>query len=255
MSYSIQLTAARMIGSKVFYLSLLIVVGATSAVDAQDKSVKPGINKSFENPDVEKYIGKFEGEGRDAFDHRHEILNACQLKPGMVVADVGAGTGLFTRMFSPAVGSTGRVYAVDISKKFLEHIQESAKKANLKNITPVLCKPHSVNLPENSIDVVFICDTYHHFEYPYKTMTSIHRALKPDGEVILVDFHRIEGVTKDWLMKHVRAGKDVFVKEITECGFRQIDEKKGMLDESYFIRFAKAANSQPKSADKSTKSN
>lgn len=243
MNYFVKVSAAKIFSLQCLCLSMFFVAGTTE-VDAQDKSVKPGINKSFENPDVEEFVGKFEGEGRDAFDHRHEILKACQLKPGMVVADVGAGTGLFTRLFSPAVGTTGRVYAVDISKKFLEHIQQTAEKANLKNITPVLCKPDSVNLSANSIDVVYICDTYHHFEYPYKTMKSIHRALKPDGEVILVDFHRIEGVTKDWLMKHVRAGKEVFVKEITDCGFRQIDEKEGMLDESYFVRFAKAPKSE-----------
>ncbi len=165
---------------------LLLVLAGIEQIDAQDKSVNPGINKSFQDPDVEQFIGRFENEGRDAYDHRHEIVKACQLKPGMVVADIGAGTGLFTRMFSPLVGRKGRVYAVDIAEKFLKHIETTAKAEGLTNITGVVCKQDSVNLPPNSIDLAFICDTYHHYEFPQKTMRfSIHRALKPAGKVII----------------------------------------------------------------------
>lgn len=76
---------------------------------AQKESVNPGINKQFEKPNVKEFIGRFEHEGRDSFDHRNEIVRECQIKPGMTVADIGAGTGLFTRMFSPLVGPKGRV--------------------------------------------------------------------------------------------------------------------------------------------------
>lgn len=100
--------------------------------------------------------------------------------------------------------------------------------------------PDSVNLPEGSIDLAFICDTYHHFEFPYRTMESIHRALKPGASVILVDFHRIEGQSSEWVLSHVRAGQEVFAKEISEAGFRQVDEKKNLLKESYFVRFEKS---------------
>jgi predicted methyltransferase len=71
---------------------------------AQEKSVKPGINDPFRNPDVEKYKGTFEGECREVYVHREKIVAACGVKPGMVVADVGAGTGLHTRLFAKAVG-------------------------------------------------------------------------------------------------------------------------------------------------------
>ncbi len=219
--------------------ALLFAVCALPAA-AQKESVKPGINKSFENPNVEDFIGRFEREGRDAFDHRNEILEACQVTPGMAVADVGAGTGLFTRMFAEAVGPEGRVYAVDISEEFLDHIHEMAKRDDLENVTTVLCDPVSSELPENSVDLVYICDTYHHFEYPQRTMASIHRALKPDGVLVLVDYHRIPGKTSGWLMEHIRAPQEVFVQEITDAGFEQIDEKPDMLGESYFVRFKKA---------------
>ena len=87
---------------------------------AQDKSVKPGINDTFKDPKVQEYVEKFEVESREVFQKRNSIVEACGVKPGTVVADIGAGTGLFTRMFSKAVGPEGRVVAVDIAKNFLE---------------------------------------------------------------------------------------------------------------------------------------
>jgi len=215
---------------------------------AQEKSVKPGINKSFESPDVPKFIERFEREGRDVFDHQKEILAALKLKPGMKVADVGAGTGLFARLMARRVGSCGKIYAVDISEEFLDHIRKTARAECLKNIQTVVCQPDSVELPPHSVDLVFICDTYHHFEYPYKTMRSIHEALKPGGEVVLIDFQRIEGVSDEWILGHVRAGQEVFTKEILDCGFEQIDEKPNLLDESYFVRFRKREKSESSAA-------
>jgi predicted methyltransferase len=70
-------------------------------------------------------------------------------------------------------------------------------------------------------------------------MRSIHQALKPGGEVILIDFQRIPGVSSDFVMGHVRAGQEVFTKEVLEAGFEQVDERKGILKESYFVRFRK----------------
>ena len=213
------------------------IIVATGVLFAEEKSVNPGINKSFENPNVPDFIERFEKEGRDAFDHRKEILAALDLKPGMTVADIGTGTGLFARAFAPLVGDEGKVFAVDISEKFIHHVEQTAAGQGLKNIVGVLCEPDRVKLPPNSVDLAFICDTYHHFEFPASTMRSIHSALKPGAKLILIDFHRIEGKSSEWAMNHVRAGQEVFTKEILAAGFRQIDEKKDLLKESYFVRF------------------
>jgi ubiquinone/menaquinone biosynthesis C-methylase UbiE len=184
-------------------LFLAVALIVPSLLSAQDKSVNPGINKSFDNPDVEEFIGRFENEGRDAFDHRTEIVKAIGLKQGMTVADIGTGTGLFTRLFGKEVGPEGSIYAVDIAENFVKHVGLTAQKAGLKNVVGVVCKPESVNLPPASIDLAFICDTYHHFEFPTKTVQSIHQALKAEGQVILIDFHRIEGVSREWTLGHV----------------------------------------------------
>lgn len=217
-------------------LAVLCLVPFIHLVAAQEKSVRPGINKPFEKADVAEFIGKFETESREVFAQRKEIVAACKLKVGDKVADIGAGTGLFTRLFAKEVGSKGKVYAVDITPRFIEHIEKTCKDAGIKNVTGVVCTADSVRLPARSVDVVFICDTYHHFEFPFKTMAAIHEALRPGGRVVLIDFHRIEGKTQEWILKHVRAGQELVVKEIESSGFKKTAEKK-LLKDNYFVVF------------------
>ena len=205
---------------------------------AQEKSVRPGINKPFENPDVKEYVGKFEVESREVYAKRKEIVAACGIKPGLAVADVGAGTGLFTRLFVREVGPRGKVYAVDIAPKFVEYVEKTCKEAGLRNVQGVVCTPTSAKLPDNSVDLVFICDTYHHFEFPQRTLASLHRALRPGGRLVLVDFQRIPGKSSEWVLGHVRAGQEVFTREIEEAGFKIVGEEK-FLEENYLVRFAK----------------
>jgi FkbM family methyltransferase len=221
-------------------LALGLGVLLASLAGAQDRSVRPGINDAFKNPDLDKFRKTFEGESREIFAQRKKIVTACKLKPGMVVADIGAGTGLFTRLFAAAVGPKGKVYAVDIAPKFLEHIRKTCKEAGLANVQTVRCTQTSVELPARSIDLAFICDTYHHFEFPFRTLASLHRALRPGGQVVLIDFHRIEGKSSKWVLGHVRAGQEVFVAEIIKTGFRVVGEEK-LLKENYFVRFEKVA--------------
>lgn len=224
---------------------LLALLTLPTALRGQDKSVRPGINDPFKDPDLPKYIGVFEGESREIFAKRKEIVAACGLKPGMAIADVGAGTGLFTRLFAEAVGPKGKVYAVDIAAKFIEYIEKTCKEKGLTNVTGIVCTATSTELPEKSVDLVFICDTYHHFEFPFKTLASVRKALRPGGRVVLIDFKRIKGESTDWVMNHVRAGQDVFTKEVESCGFKVVEEKK-ILKENYFLVFEKVeANREP----------
>lgn len=224
-----------------FCLLLTLFLPPVTAALGQEKSLRPGINDSFRDPDVKEFMGRFEVESREVFLRRREILAACEIDPGETVADIGAGTGLFTRLFSEAVGKEGRVIAVDIAQKFLDHILTKSREAGQSNVETVLCEPDSTELPPGSVDCAFICDTYHHFEFPLKTMTSLHRALKPGGRVIVVDFRKIEGKSTDWVMNHVRAGQDVVETEITQTGFRKISEEAELLKENYFVVFEKPA--------------
>lgn len=221
--------------------NLLLLVTALLAASAlaQEQSVRPGINKSFENPDVKRCEKQWEGESREISAQRKQIVAACKLKPGMAVADIGAGTGLFTRLFAQEVGPEGKVYAVDISDEFIAHIEKTCKEQQITNVTGILCAADSAKLPPNSVDIAFICDTYHHFEYPQKTMASIYQALRPGGRVVLIDFVRIEGKSSEWVLNHVRAGQEVFTREIEGAGFKALAEQLQFLKENYLVVFEK----------------
>jgi SAM-dependent methyltransferase len=202
--------------------------------------VRPGVNDEFKaaDLDIELWLGRFEVESREVFAARHAVVAALGLTPGLRVADVGAGTGLYTLLLSEAVGAEGWVYAIDIAPRFLEHILEVAAERRATNVTGVLCPETDIALPPSSVDLAFVCDTYHHFEFPVSTLRSIHRALAPGGRLVVLDFERIEGRSRPWVLEHVRAGKDATRAEIEAGGFEFVRELAVPgLAENYVIEF------------------
>ncbi|TDJ79876.1 MAG: methyltransferase domain-containing protein [Planctomycetota bacterium] len=208
----------------------------------EEPSVKPGVNENFlaEDLDVEEYIERFEGESREVAVHKDGIVDRIGIAPGMAVADIGAGTGLFTGLLAKEVGPEGRVFAVDISPVFIDHLRERSLEEGWSGVDMVLCTEKSAELAAGSIDLAFVCDTYHHFEYPRSTLASLFDALKPGGALVVLDFERIPGVSREWLLGHVRADKQTFTAEITAAGFVLLEEiEVPGLDENYMLRFAR----------------
>lgn len=212
-----------------------------TALKVPETNVNPEINDNFkaQEMDPSHWVERFEREGREVYDQRHEIVEAIGIEAGMDVADVGCGTGLYTFLFSDKIGPEGRVYAVDISEPFLNRVGGHAISTGRQNIQTLLASDTSSNLPPNSVDLVYICDTYHHFEFPHNTMLSIHQALRKGGQVVVVDFIREEGVSSEWTLNHVRAGKEVFTDEITKAGFELVEEIP-LLESNYILRFRKS---------------
>ena len=103
----------------------------------------------------------------------------------------------------------------------------------------MLSKPRSVSLPPASVDVIFLCDTYHHFEYPRSMNRSLYRALRPGGTLVLIDFVRVEGQSPKWILEHVRAGQREFSAELVAAGFVPVEEPSPVpqLKENYLVRF------------------
>ena len=208
--------------------------------DASEASVKEGINQRFldEGLDVDKLVQTFESESREIAAERGAIVAALELRPGETVADVGAGTGLFMTPLADGVGEDGQVIEVDISPKLVAFIEERAEREGRGQVVAHLGGERAVGLAKDSVDVMLVCDTYHHFEFPVSTGKSLLHALKPGGRLVIVDFERIEGVSTDWVLGHVRAGKEVFRAELEAAGFEFRDEVEiEGLGENYLLRF------------------
>ena len=221
-------------------LALLLAVSPVCLVPvswAQEASVAPTINQNFKSDalDVEGWATRFSGESREAFHARNDVVKAMALKPGETIADVGAGTGIYTRLFAQAVGPTGTVTATDLAPKFLSYIAANAAKDGLKNVRTLQAGDRTSNLPPSSVDVIFHSDVYHHFEYPMIMNADLRRALKPGGRLYVLEMEKEGGNTT-----HVRAPKDAVIAEIEKSGFTLVEQVKVPgLKENYLLHFRK----------------
>ena len=205
-----------------------------------ETNVRPGANQEYLLPDMEvsEWVQRFERGGRDIYDNREALLRAAGAGPGLRIADIGAGTGLFTMLFARAVGPSGHVYAVDIAPKFIEHLQTRVAAERLTNVSTLLGTDKFTSLPKGRVDVAFVCDVYHHFEYPRHMLASIRQALRPGGTLLVIDFKRVRGQSPAWVLEHVRAGGEVFTAEIQAAGFEKV-ESIPALKENYVLKFRK----------------
>jgi len=157
---------------------------------------RDGIGKAYMGREIAGVMGWqgaswLERDERQQEERGDVLLRELGLKPGMAVADIGAGTGYYARRMAPLVGSGnsgGVVYATDVQPEMMQMLADGARKAGLTNIKPVLGGLQSVNLPDNSIDLAIMVDVYHELEYPFEVVESLVRALKPGGRIAYVEY-------------------------------------------------------------------
>jgi predicted methyltransferase len=116
------------------------------------------------------------------------LVELLQLKPGMTVADVGAGFGAWTTVFSKWTGASGRVYSTDVGEKQLAFLRETTKREGLTNVTVLAGAERATNLPANCCDAILIRDAYHHLTQPNDMLRSVAASLKPGGRLAVIDF-------------------------------------------------------------------
>ena len=207
---------------------ILFFVGLQFAISgiAQDrytiKSGDPnGINKWYMGRQIAKVMSHFgidwlEREEREMEENTSQLLKNLAVKPGMVVADIGAGSGYHSTLLSKMVGN-GKVYAVDIEPEMIAYLNERIKQEKLSRIVPVLSTEKNVALPENSVDIILLVDVYHEFSFPYEMALSMRSALKPGGKLVLVEF-RTEDPTVPIKTIHKMSERQS-VKELKAAGF------------------------------------
>jgi ubiquinone/menaquinone biosynthesis C-methylase UbiE len=182
------------------------------------------------------YIAALENPARDAWQKPREVIEALGLRPGEVVADIGAGSGYFALRIARHVPE-GRVYAVDVSKELLAHLEQGATAAALANVTPVLAPPDDPRLPAGRVDRVFICNVWHHIDDQPVYLQKLRAALAPGGEIVMIDFHKRElPVGPPVAMKIAR---DDLVAQMQAHGF-QLAREHTFLPHQYFLVFTPA---------------
>lgn len=159
---------------------------------------------------------------RDTEERPEEVIAAMGLKAGDVVADIGCGTGYFSRRFAKAVGDTGKVYGVEIQPEFLEMLKERCAKEKITNIVPTLGTETDPLLPAGSCDWIFLADVYHEFQKPKEMLAAMLKALKPDGHICLVEYRLLGDTAKHIKAEHRMAVKQVLA-EWQPAGFELVD--------------------------------
>jgi precorrin-6B methylase 2 len=217
-------------------------IAVTPGATYQQKAVHSpdGIGKFYQGREIAKVMGHtgaswLERPSREAEEQPSKIINAIDLKPNDVVADIGAGTGYLSFRIASLIPK-GKVFAVDIQPEMLDIIKSLKKEKNISNVEPILATVNNPNLPLESVDLAIMVDAYHEFEYPLEVMQGIVSALKPGGRVVLVEYR---GENPFVMIKalHKMSQKQV-KKEMQAVGLLH-RETKNLLPQQHLMVFEK----------------
>ena len=169
---------------------------ATAAADSRYAAVRAspdGIGKVYMGREIAKvmsYSGAYWLERPERKDEEkpERVLAELDLKPGMIVADVGAGSGYYSSRMAERVGPNGIVYAVDIQPEMIDIVKLQMSQRKVTNVKPIHCTETDPRLPAGTLDLAIMVDVYHELEYPYEMLAAVVKALKPGGRVVFVEF-------------------------------------------------------------------
>ena len=161
-----------------------------------------------------------------------KIMDAIRLKPGMVIGEVGAGTGRMTMWLASRVGDAGMVYANDINERSLEQLRERSKRDGFKNVEIIIGEVENPKLPRNTLDIAFMINVYHHLDAPVPLIRNILPSLKPDGILAIVE---CDSDKIDWGEEHGCKRKKDMVKELNEAGFEVVRIETFLNEDNIYI--------------------
>lgn len=188
-------------------------------------------------PNVIEYLDRLDRPERDLDQKPAQVIEALALKPGMYVADVGAGSGYFTRRFVEAVTETGKVYVIDIEPEALKYVEDSLAHMHRSfEAEFILARPDNPKIPFGSVDVVFVCNTYHHLENRSEYFKNVKSSLKPSGRVAIVDFYHDDRSGELGFPKRHLVSRETVIEEMTEAGYHLAREHT-FLPRQYFVEF------------------
>jgi len=187
--------------------------------------------------DIKQYLEQLDSEERDQYQKPRQVIEALNLKPGLAVADLGSGSGYFTRRFIEAVTETGKVYAIDVEPEMLKYAEESVVHMHRSYTAEfILARPDNPKLPYGSIDLLFLCNTYHHLEERTKYFSDTKSSLKPGGRVAIIDFYNDERSGELGFSKQHLVPRETVIAELTKAGYKFVREHT-FLPRQYFLEF------------------
>lgn len=190
-------------------------------------------------PNVMEYLDRLDRPERDQDQKPAQVVDALGLKPGMHVADLGAGSGYFTRRFVEAVGETGKVYVIDIEPESLKYVEESLIRMHRRfEAEFILARPDNPKIPVESVDLIFVCDTYHHLQDRTDYFRNVNPSLKPGGRIALIDFYHDERSGELGFPKRHLVPREKVIEEMTAAGYRLSKEHR-FLPKQYFLEFTR----------------
>ncbi len=167
---------------------VVLALMANVAAQALARSDDATTHQPFD--DVEYWRKVFDDPARDQWQKPRELVKALGVRRGMVVADLGAGTGYLSHHLADAVGAGGTVLVVETEPNLVVHLRKRAEEERTPNVVPILASADNPRLPAGSVDLVIVLDTYHHVDDRVGYFRALHRALTPDGRVAVVDWHK-----------------------------------------------------------------
>jgi arsenite methyltransferase len=182
-------------------------------------------------------IGALDDPKRDAYLKPQEVLAALDIKPGEIIADIGAGSGYFTFRLARHVSERGKVYAVDVSPDMILHINRAIRDLKVTNVVSILADPDDPLLPVASVNRFFFSDSWHHIDNQTKYLSLMKKLLKPNGEVVMIDFHKKE--TPSGSPLKMRIAREDLIKQMETNGYRLTKEHTFLPYHYFFVFVAK----------------
>jgi ubiquinone/menaquinone biosynthesis C-methylase UbiE len=172
-----------------------------------------GIGKFYMGREIAHVMGFLGAEWLERTEREKQerlslMVKSLKLKPGMVVADIGAGSGVISMLIADQIGDEGKVMAVDIQDKMLARLKDRCAKAGIKNVVPVKGTVKSPNLKSGSVDLIIMVDVYHEFNFPYEMTLELSQSLKEGGRIVWVEY-RLEDPTVPIKLIHKMSQKQV----------------------------------------------
>ena len=173
---------------------------------------------------ADEWVTTLEGPQRIATQKIEAVLSKLDLQPGMVVADIGAGSGLFSRPLAKRVAPAGKVYAVDIQQDLLNHINQRDKDENIGNIQTVLGEYDDPKLPARDVDLAFINDVLHHIQHRAAYLKALATYMKPGGRIAIIEMDKNDPKTSHRNQPELLVAREEITQWMSDAGFKLVQE-------------------------------